>query len=198
MLRNIRNIAATALLTLLAFTAVTYTACKKDNPCDKYACYNGGVCSDGRCSCPEGYEGAHCESKIDPCRDVVCENGGTCIYGECSCLLGYEGANCQTLSRVKFLGNWTGAETCTNGVNYQYTVTLNPSSNPLEFTMHNLYNNKVKVNCRLTSATSFTFKDSVNNTLFAGKGTLANGQLTIAYTWTDQVSNINCSYVGRQ
>lgn len=35
--------------------------CKPDNPCDLITCQNGGTCNNGRCKCPEGYEGEFCE-----------------------------------------------------------------------------------------------------------------------------------------
>jgi hypothetical protein len=38
--------------------------CKKD-PCKKLTCYNGGVCSEGICDCPEGFEGERCQDKKD-------------------------------------------------------------------------------------------------------------------------------------
>lgn len=50
-----------AFITLFAFTAVTYTSCKKDK-CKDVTCQNGGTCSDGNCSCPTGYSGTLCET----------------------------------------------------------------------------------------------------------------------------------------
>lgn len=60
MMKSIRNIAFTAILTLGAFTAITYTACTKDE-CKGVECINGGSCVDGTCACPTGYEGTNCE-----------------------------------------------------------------------------------------------------------------------------------------
>ncbi len=59
---SIRNIAFSALLTLGAFSAVTYTACNKD-ACKNVVCSNGGTCNNGNCSCPTGYEGTTCQTK---------------------------------------------------------------------------------------------------------------------------------------
>lgn len=46
-----------ALLTVA--TTVLYTACIKDK-CGAILCDNGGVCVNGLCTCPTGYEGTRC------------------------------------------------------------------------------------------------------------------------------------------
>jgi len=55
-----RNIVLTFLLTVALFSAITYTACKKD-PCENVICMNLGACDGGKCVCPVGFEGARCE-----------------------------------------------------------------------------------------------------------------------------------------
>lgn len=42
-----------------------------------------------------------------------CENG-LCKLGRCECLLGYEGKYCEQETRVKFYGELTGKDFCTN------------------------------------------------------------------------------------
>jgi len=59
-MKSIKNIALSAMLTFGAFAAVTYTACTKDD-CKDVVCNNGGTCNGGSCTCPTGYEGANCE-----------------------------------------------------------------------------------------------------------------------------------------
>lgn len=59
-MKSIRNIAFSALLTLGAFSAMTYTACSKDE-CEDVVCQNGGTCADGICTCASGWEGTNCE-----------------------------------------------------------------------------------------------------------------------------------------
>jgi hypothetical protein len=61
-MNRIKNIAFSALLSLGAFSAITYTACNKDE-CKDVVCQNGGTCVSGTCSCPTGYEGNNCETK---------------------------------------------------------------------------------------------------------------------------------------
>jgi hypothetical protein len=61
-MNKIKNIAFTVLLSLGAFSTVTYTACNKDE-CKDVVCNNGGTCVGGTCSCPTGYEGSTCLTK---------------------------------------------------------------------------------------------------------------------------------------
>lgn len=60
-MKTFRHIALTALITIGAFSAITYTSCSKDD-CKDVVCQNGGTCSGGTCTCPTGYSGARCES----------------------------------------------------------------------------------------------------------------------------------------
>lgn len=61
-MKPFKNILFSAMLTLGAFGAVTYTACNKDE-CKNVTCQNGGTCSGGNCNCPAGYEGDRCQDK---------------------------------------------------------------------------------------------------------------------------------------
>lgn len=45
-------------------TAMVFTACKKDDPCDNVVCQNGGSCNDGSCSCATGFEGSTCGTEV--------------------------------------------------------------------------------------------------------------------------------------
>lgn len=59
--RFFKTIFLSALSTLIAFSAVTYTSCTPDK-CKSVVCANGGVCNNGACLCASGYEGAQCEA----------------------------------------------------------------------------------------------------------------------------------------
>lgn len=61
-MNRIKNIAFSVLLTLGAFTAITYTSCNKDE-CKDVVCNNGGTCVDGTCQCSTGYEGTNCQTE---------------------------------------------------------------------------------------------------------------------------------------
>ncbi len=54
-----RNISITAIVTFIVFS-VTYLSCIKDT-CTGIVCNNDGVCVNGNCACPTGFEGVHCD-----------------------------------------------------------------------------------------------------------------------------------------
>lgn len=56
-----KTILLTALGAITVFTAVTYSSCTSDK-CKAIVCAYGGVCTDGGCVCPSGYEGPQCET----------------------------------------------------------------------------------------------------------------------------------------
>jgi hypothetical protein len=60
-MNRIKNIALSTLFSLLAFSAITYTACNKDE-CKDVVCANGGTCVGGACQCTAGYEGSDCKT----------------------------------------------------------------------------------------------------------------------------------------
>lgn len=62
-MKSIRNIAFSALLTIGAFTAVTFTACNPDE-CKDVVCNNGGTCVTGTCSCATYYTGTNCSDQV--------------------------------------------------------------------------------------------------------------------------------------
>jgi len=60
-MKLIRHIALTTMLTIGAFSAITYVSCNKDE-CKDVVCQNAGTCSNGVCSCATGYEGTNCQT----------------------------------------------------------------------------------------------------------------------------------------
>lgn len=58
--RLLKTVIFSALSTVMAFTAVTYSSCSGDK-CKAIVCANGGTCNDGVCKCVSGYEGVQCE-----------------------------------------------------------------------------------------------------------------------------------------
>ena len=56
-----KSILFPALILISAFFAVVYTSCNVDK-CKTIVCANRGVCTQGACTCPAGYEGPACES----------------------------------------------------------------------------------------------------------------------------------------
>lgn len=201
-MQKIRFSILTALFVLLTFSIVTYTSCTVDK-CDNLVCLNGGSCTDGVCKCPTGYSGVLCEDEpvvVDPCANVVCQNGGTCNNGTCSCPTGYEGTNCETLSRAKFIGIYSGSETCTVGSD-TYMMTAIAHTDNSKFTLTNLYNitGSLDVVCTITGTNTFSFSGS-NTSLgvnsYSGTGTINNNQLTVTYTLTGTGGTNTCTYTG--
>ncbi len=59
----VRTIFVTTFLTITVFFSVGYLSCVTKDKCADVSCQNGGVCSDGSCTCPSGYTGTHCETQ---------------------------------------------------------------------------------------------------------------------------------------
>lgn len=60
MMKQLKTIVITAIITLFTLGAVLYTSCRKDH-CKTLNCLHGGACNDGFCLCPTGYTGTYCE-----------------------------------------------------------------------------------------------------------------------------------------
>lgn len=58
---RLKTIILSALGAITAFGAVTYSSCTPDK-CKSIVCAHGGVCKEGTCVCPTGYEGYQCET----------------------------------------------------------------------------------------------------------------------------------------
>jgi len=100
-----KTILITALATITAFISITYVSCNRDR-CKTIVCAHGGVCNDGTCVCPSGYEGS----------------------------------NCETVSREKFLGNWTVFEKGSTTLPAQYAVSVQKSTQVTDVVIQNFNN----------------------------------------------------------
>lgn len=161
-MKPFKNILFSAMLTLGAFGAVTYTACNKDE-----------------------------------CKNVTCQNGGTCSGGNCTCPTGYEGDRCQTLSRDKFIGTYTGNETCTVGSD-EYSIIIATNSDQLKITLTNIYNQSFTGTGTMTGPNTFALSGSQTGTTYTGTGTLNGNTLTLAYTITNGVTTNSCTFIGNK
>ncbi|CAN8177255.1 unnamed protein product [Coccothraustes coccothraustes] len=63
-------------------------------------CLNGGTWEDGKCVCPEGFQGDHCE-------ELICQNGGTWANGLCQCPPEFQGDRCETAKDIVEIKNVT-------------------------------------------------------------------------------------------
>lgn len=59
---RLRSILLTASIVTTGFAAVFVSSCAEDK-CKALVCANGGVCSEGACVCPSGWEGSQCETE---------------------------------------------------------------------------------------------------------------------------------------
>lgn len=57
---RLKSIILSALGVVAIFTTITVSSCNND-PCKAIVCAYGGICTEGDCICPSGYEGTHCE-----------------------------------------------------------------------------------------------------------------------------------------
>jgi len=57
----LKKILIPALITIAAFCSLAWFSCNRDK-CKTIVCANGGVCSQGACTCKSGYQGANCET----------------------------------------------------------------------------------------------------------------------------------------
>ena len=79
-MKNLKSILLASLLTVGLFSSVVFTSCDQD-ACKDIICANGGVCTDGSCACPSGYEGTLCET-LSRAKFIGVFNGNeTCSVG---------------------------------------------------------------------------------------------------------------------
>ena len=77
-------------------------------------------------------------TKVTKC--VTCANGGNCVNDTCVCPAGYEGTSCETVSRQRFLGNWSVSEKGSITEAAQYPVSIIPGTLITDVLIENFYN----------------------------------------------------------
>lgn len=169
-MKSIRNIAFSALLTLGAFSAVTYTACNKD-ACKDVVCNNGGTCVDGSCQCAAGFEGVTCDVQSRS-RFLTSGTVATWVVG-----LGQDGC-----------------------YNPGYNMTIGPGANADEITITNFAGygataivTGVKVNGMAFSKTGTVTAGAVTLSNISGTINSASNEITFSYTAADANGPINCN-----
>lgn len=167
-MKLIRHIALTTMLTIGAFSAITYTSCNKDK-CKDVVCQNGGTCNstDGSCSCSTGYEGTNCETASRAKFEKT-----------------------WTASDVNVSDN-TNLPTYTSAIVDGTTVTDVKISN---FSA-SYFTNDVKATVSGNTITIPSQQPDNDNYYVSGTGTYANGKITWTYTITNPLSQ-QISYTG--
>ncbi|MEZ5046178.1 MAG: hypothetical protein R2831_04230 [Chitinophagaceae bacterium] len=132
----------------------------------------------------------------DPCKDVVCANGGVCVDGGCNCETGYEGTLCDVLSRTKFLGVFSGNETCTVGTD-TYAITCTANSDDTKFNISNVYNQSLTAIAN-ADGNSFTIPSQTvgSNITASGSGSITGNTITVTYTISDGTISNTCTFTG--
>lgn len=159
-----RHIAFSALLTVGAFSAITYTACNKD-ACSGVTCNNGGTCSGGNCTCPTGVAGTHCDTLLK----VTYSNS-------------YKGNGYDNATPSNSYTGWTlkfGTTSSTDPTAMTLDVLDNNNVPQLAFTIH------------LTSNTAFTVDAKTSSSFnYSGSGTISASiaSLTLTEAATSGVS----------
>lgn len=67
------SLVALSSFSFLVLIAIVFSSCEKQEqnfgpttyykPCEDVICLNGGICYDGNCECPTGFEGSKCEMR---------------------------------------------------------------------------------------------------------------------------------------
>ncbi len=125
----------------------------------------------------------------DQCKSIVCAYGGVCNNGACNCPSGYEGTNCETISRQKFLGNWSVFEKGSMTEAAQYPVSISEGTKVTEVIIKNFYNYfKTPVNASIIHDTIF-----IPNQQYEGKVLFGIGYIYTSVTY-GQYGAINMEY----
>lgn len=124
----------------------------------------------------------------------------SCSKDDEICPVGKEGDDCETLSRVKFIGDWDGTEDCTIGDD-AYTIEIRESSSSdIQVVYRNVYNAGYTATGTMTGTNGFSFSGtSAGGVTFSGTAELnsATGKLSVDYkVMTGTVETNACTFTG--
>lgn len=124
----------------------------------------------------------------------------SCSKDDEICPVGYEGDDCKTLSRAKFIGNWSGTEDCTIGDDSYSIEIVASSASEIQVTYKNLYNDGYTATGTMTGTNGFSFTGTAaGGVTFSGTAELneATGKLTVDYkVMTGTVETNACTFTG--
>ena len=151
------SILSAGILTILAFSIISFTNSCQQDKCKDITCLNGGTCTDGTCTCPAGYSGTDCGNLN---RSAFIKNWNVVSN---SCLGG--------------TGGWTVTVVAGSGAddiilqNFGHFIC---GSGP------------INISAKVTSATAFTIPSQlVCGTTYDGSGSLNGTSLNVTYNWSD-------------
>ena len=131
----------------------------------------------------------HSSCNRDRCKTIVCANKGVCNDGVCTCPIGYEGSNCETVSRDKFLGNWSVFEKGSITQAAQYPISIQEGTKITDVVIKNFYNYfTTPINASVYHDTLF-----IPNQQYEGKVLFGVGYIYTTVTYV-QYGAINMEY----
>lgn len=123
-----------------------------------------------------------------------------------SCQTGFEGSSCQTLSRSKFIGQWSGTENCT-ATTADYTVTISSNAtNELSVNFVNLNNKDYVAVGKIVNENEIQFSgtgmgtgggkiDFSGNILYSDNTEDDVQTIKVTYLISSSVANTGCTYI---
>lgn len=134
----------------------------------------------------------------DKCHNVACLNAGVCDGGVCTCPAGFEGSRCETESRVKFINNFNGGDSCgTTGISPYSVNFVRTVGNKTQMTLRNILGNENdSAICTLVGTDTFNFNGSNNSITYRGAGKISNDSLWMKYHVQYDTINYDCKYFG--
>lgn len=110
--------------------------------------------------------------KKDPCEGVVCDAGKVCNNGSCTCPIGYEGTNCDSVSAIKFVGNYQVTENCQNpaGPGFNYTTNISYGFRVYEVVISNVLGSGLSIEATVDGNSIYIREQTVGNLRIVGEG----------------------------
>ncbi len=160
------------LLIYITFILTLFLASCKTNPCKEVYCYNGGVCFDGVCRCPEGFSGDFCEiadtnASITHCNPII---------------------NCLP-------GTYEAVESCTFAGNKFYYLNISPSTQQTNYIVFSNLGGDLgpQIQGILNGLDISIPLQNNGNTTYQGYGSIDTTSTPIKLSLTYQIANDACS-----
>jgi hypothetical protein len=132
---------------------------------------------------------ASCNKKMT----TDCGNGGTLRGGTCVCTQGFEGPDCGTISRNKFIGNWSQSGSGSLTIATQFPVSVQPAEAINSVSIVNFNNTFVNpINAFVSGADSLIIpaQQIDGKTVEGFCFYVANNNISVHYTIIDGTTGI--------